>query len=68
MTILLQDPRELPKYDTHVDDRDMIEVQAERPQNINIKQLKRNPLTIEQFLTAARIPDIIRHIEGQDRP
>lgn len=57
--------RELPKYDTHVDDRDMIEVQAERPQNINIKQLKRNPLTIEQFLTAARIPDIIRHIEGQ---
>jgi helicase-like protein len=57
--------RELPRYDTHVDDRDIIQVQADRPQNIKIKHLKSNPLSIEQFLTDARIPEIINHIEGQ---
>ena len=57
--------RELPRYDTHVDDSDIIGVQAERPHNIKLKQLKSNPLAIEQFLTDARIPEIIGHIEGQ---
>ena len=35
------------------------------PDNIGIKQLKSNPLSTEQFLTDARIPEIIKHINGQ---
>ncbi len=56
--------RELPQYniDLHTDH---IEVEASRPQNISIKHLKSNPLSIEQFLTDARIPEIVKHIEGQ---
>ena len=56
--------RELPQYniDLHTDHLD---VEATRPQNISIKHLKSNPLSIEQFLTDARIPEIVKHIEGQ---
>lgn len=35
------------------------------PESISIKELKSNPLTIERFLTDAKIPEIIRHIEDQ---
>ena len=41
------------------------EVKAERPPNLTVKHLKSNPLAIEQFLTDARIPEIIKRIEGQ---
>jgi hypothetical protein len=41
------------------------QVEATKPQNITIKQLKANPLSIEQFLTEARIPEIIRNTQGQ---
>jgi hypothetical protein len=57
--------REMPQYDTHVNDQDMIEVHTERPNSVNVKQLKSNPLAIEQFLTDARIPEIVHRIEGQ---
>jgi superfamily II DNA or RNA helicase len=56
--------RELPQYS--IDLRtDYIDVEAIRPQNISIKHLKSNPLSIEQFLTDARIPEILKHIENQ---
>jgi superfamily II DNA or RNA helicase len=56
--------RELPKYsiDLHTEH---IDVQTEKPHSISIKYLKSNPLAIEQFLTDARIPQIIKLIEGQ---
>jgi superfamily II DNA or RNA helicase len=56
--------RELPKYsiDVHTEH---IDVETEKPQDITIKYLKSNPLVIEQFLTDARIPEIIKLIEGQ---
>ena len=38
---------------------------ADKTQNLSIKELKSNPLTIERFLLDAKIPEIIRHIEGQ---
>lgn len=41
------------------------QVEATKPQNITIKQLKSNPLLIEQLLTEARIPEIVRNIKGQ---
>jgi superfamily II DNA or RNA helicase len=56
--------RELPQYniDIHTED---IEVNGEKPQNLSIKYLKGNPLAIEQFLTDARIPEIVKLIDGQ---
>jgi superfamily II DNA or RNA helicase len=56
--------RELPKYTTDWE-TEHIEVKAVKPPSISIKQLKSNPLEIEQFLTDARIPEIISHIDGQ---
>jgi hypothetical protein len=56
--------RELPQYS--IDLRtEHIDVQTEKPRTISIKHLKSNPLTIEQFLTDARIPEIVKLIEGQ---
>src|SRR5215212_6534765 len=56
--------RELPQYniDLHTEH---IDVQTEKPKAVSIKELKSNPLAIEQFLTDARIPKIIRLIEDQ---
>jgi superfamily II DNA or RNA helicase len=56
--------RELPQYniDIHTEN---VEVKAEKPQNFSIKYLKSNPLAIEQFLTDARIPEIVKRIDGQ---
>src|SRR5919202_4517622 len=58
--------RELPKYDVDVS-TEHIDVKTQIPRNdiISIKELKRNPLTIERFLSDAKIPEIIRHIEDQ---
>ena len=58
--------RELPKYDADVH-TEHIDVKTQIPRNniISIKELKRNPLTIERFLSDAKIPEIIRHIEDQ---
>ena len=56
--------RELPKYNIDVH-TEHIDVHTEKPQGTSIKYLKSNPLAIEQFLTDARIPQIVRLIEGQ---
>lgn len=56
--------RDLPKYNIDVR-TEHIDVQAEKPPDTSIKYLKSNPLAIEQFLTDARIPQIIKLIEGQ---
>jgi hypothetical protein len=58
--------REIPKYRSDVivhDDDD--EVYADKPQNIRVREIKKNPLLIEQYLTEARIPKIINKINGQ---
>ena len=56
--------REMPDYPIHLDTQ-IIDVEAEKPNSIQIKQLKSNPLTIEKILTEARIPEIIKLIDGQ---
>jgi superfamily II DNA or RNA helicase len=56
--------RELPQYNIDVD-TEHIDVKAQRPEDISIKELKSNPLTIERFLADAKIPEIINHIEDQ---
>ena len=56
--------RELPKYYVDID-RKFVDVEAQKPSQITLKQLKSNPLAIEKFLTDARIPEIIRLIDGQ---
>jgi superfamily II DNA or RNA helicase len=56
--------REMPRYNIKTN-TEHVEVIAEKPKEINIKELKRNPLSIEQFLTNARIPEIIKRIQGQ---
>jgi superfamily II DNA or RNA helicase len=56
--------RELPKYSIDVDTH-TIDVTAHKPTDISIRHLKSNPLAIEKFLTDARIPEIIKLIDGQ---
>jgi SNF2 family DNA or RNA helicase len=58
--------RELPRYDVDVH-TEHIDVKTQIKQNdgISIRELKSNPLTIERFLSDAKIPELIRHIEGQ---
>lgn len=56
--------REIPDYPIAID-TNVIEVEAPRPDGITIKNLKRNPLMIEQFLTDTRLPEIIKLIDGQ---
>ena len=56
--------RELPEYYVDID-RKFVDVEAQKPSQITLKHLKSNPLAIEKFLTDARIPEIIRLIDGQ---
>jgi superfamily II DNA or RNA helicase len=56
--------RELPQYYVDID-RKFVDVEAQKPSQITLKHLKRNPLAIEKFLTDARIPEIIKLIDGQ---
>lgn len=42
-----------------------LEVEAPKPTGATVKQLLRYPLQIENLLTDARIPEIIKHIDGQ---
>ncbi len=57
--------REMPKYNIKIHIHDEIKVEVPRPTHSSIRKLKSNPLSIEQLLTAARMPEIIRCIEGQ---
>jgi len=55
--------REIPLYPPpHREDID-VEVDI-RGSNISIKELKRNPLTVERLISDAKIPKIIGHIQG----
>jgi len=45
--------------------KDNVEVYADRPSSENILVLNKNPLAMEQLLTEARIPEIIKRIKGQ---
>lgn len=56
--------RELPKYSSDLDTH-VTEVVAPIPPVLSVRSLKSNPLAIEKFLTDARIPEIIKSIEGQ---
>ena len=56
--------RELPQYNIDIN-TNHIDVEISRPNNISIKHLKRDPLSIEQYMTDARIPEIVKHIDGQ---
>ena len=56
--------REMPEYKIYRNEEN-VEVIAEIPKDVGIKELKRNPLLIEQFLTDARIPEIIKRIKGK---
>ena len=56
--------RELPRYSVDIDTH-IINVTAERPPDISVRHLKGNPLAIEKVLTNARIPEIVKLIEGQ---
>ncbi len=59
--------REMPKYKSNIQVHDDTEVYADKPQNISVirSAIKTNPLLIEQYLTEARIPEIIKRIKGQ---
>jgi SNF2 family DNA or RNA helicase len=41
------------------------EVEAPKPTATTIRELKQSPLLIEKLLTEARIPEIVKHIDGQ---
>jgi len=56
--------RELPRYSVDIDTH-TIGVTAHKPTDISVRHLKSNPLAIEKFLTDARIPEIIKLIDGQ---
>ena len=56
--------REIPNYPISVN-TNVVDVETQLPPNVTVKHLKSNPLTIEQVLTDARIPEIIRLIDGQ---
>jgi superfamily II DNA or RNA helicase len=56
--------RELPSYSVDID-TDTIDVTAHKPTDISVRHLKSNPLAIEKFLTDARIPEIVKLIDGQ---
>ncbi|MGA7369849.1 MAG: integrase repeat-containing protein, partial [Nitrososphaeraceae archaeon] len=55
--------RELPQYsvDLHTEH---VEIQAEKPQSISMNYLKSNQLGIEQILTDAKIPEIVKLLEN----
>ena len=57
--------REIPEYKSDVRVHDDAGVTIDKPQNIRAKELKNSPLLIEQYLTEARIPEIIKRIKDQ---
>ena len=55
--------RQIPNYKHPIIDD--IDVEAERPTGTSLVELNSRPLAIEQYLTDARIPEIIKRINGQ---
>ena len=52
-----------PNYDISVI-KNEVDVDSERPTGTSLKELNSRPLAIEQYLTDARIPEIIKRIDG----
>jgi len=52
-----------PNYDISVINKE-VDVDSERPTGTSLKELNSKPLAIEQHLTDARIPEIIKRIDG----
>jgi superfamily II DNA or RNA helicase len=55
--------RQIPNYKINVVKHE-VEVDAEKPTGISLTELNSRPLAIEQYLTDARIPEIIKRIDG----
>jgi helicase-like protein len=56
--------REMPKYPEPYTEHVNVNVDATKTK-LNIKRLKRNPLLIEQLILPEKLPEIIKHIDGQ---
>ena len=61
--IMINSIRQIPNYKHPIIDD--IDVEAERPTGTSLVELNSRPLAIEQYLTDARIPEIIKRINGQ---
>ena len=55
--------RQIPNYNLPIIDD--VDVEAERPTGTSLAELNSRPMSIEQHLTIARIPEIIKKIKGQ---
>jgi len=55
--------RQIPNYPKYLDER--VDVDANKPDKKQIQYLNNSPLAIEQILTDARLPQIIKRIDGQ---
>jgi superfamily II DNA or RNA helicase len=55
--------RQIPNYNLPIVDD--VDVEAERPTGTSLAELNSKPMAIEQHLTIARIPEIIKKIKGQ---
>ena len=55
--------RQIPNYKPPI--KEEVEVEAERPTGASLVELNSRPLAIEQYLTDARIPEILKRIDGQ---
>jgi len=55
--------RQIPNYKINVV-KNEVEVDAEKPIGTSLTELNSRPLAIEQYLTDARIPEIIKRIDG----
>ena len=61
--ITLNSIRYKPNYQITVTEN-VVEVEAERPTGTSLAELNSRPLAIEQYLTDARIPEIVKRIDG----
>lgn len=62
--LILLSARQIPKYDMGYG-LHPINIDVEQPENIGIKQLKRNPMILEQFLVRGKIPEMLDCIDKE---
>ncbi len=61
--ITMNSIRQIPNYKINVV-KNEIDVESERPTGTSLAELNSRPLAIEQYLTDARIPEMIQRIDG----
>lgn len=61
--IIINSIRHKPNYKISVVEN-VVDVEAERPTGTSLAELNSRPLAIEQYLTDARIPEIVNRING----